>query len=108
MATPAEDDPQQQESEDLREALYRVYSVVEGRRFTQTAAALTVEDCLDLFIAQAEGTGTKYRPTELERLDQLLERVQSTVARVKATPEVDARPVDPEQDVNTYNDEDDE
>lgn len=84
-----------------RRALNNAYAALEGQRTVMTFQAFTFEDAVDLQIERIEGTGTKLRPNEFERVDRIEQELLSAVAALKQVPPEEFLDADPDRDVNT-------
>ena len=87
--------------EEFREPLAAANTFVETFRSTQTAAAVTFEDCLDALIRRVDGDGTAMRPSKLSKIETLRANVVTVTEKIKATKAEKFRSADTEDDVNT-------
>lgn len=81
--------PQKQEAEafkkqadELRTDLQAGYSFVEGSRYTDTAAAYTVEEAMDRYIERVSGK-PPFRPSTLDRLKTMRAKLVAAVEKAK-------------------------
>lgn len=72
----------------LREVLGRAYGFVNGERFTEQVAAVTLEALMQEQINQIEGTDgkTDIRLNKRDELDKLITEVSAAVEEVKKLP----------------------
>lgn len=96
------DDPKQQaQNLDLRVAISDAYAAVEGQKAIQSFSALTFEELANTQILRISGPDTPERPNDLNRVQQILNTVTASVAKIKALPASAFASQDPSRDVNT-------
>lgn len=84
-----------------RKALNNAYAALEGQKTSQSFAAFTFEEAMDLQIERIEGKGTRLRPNELDRVDRIEQEMTKAVAELKdVSPDQILEP-DEDNDVNT-------
>lgn len=86
---------------DLRRAVNNAYAFVKGREAVQSFASYTFEDALDQQIERIEGASTSTRLNELDRLTKIETDILQAVSKIKALPPEAFSDPDPEVDVNT-------
>lgn len=89
----------------LREALANAQAALQGEKTVQSFSAFTLEEALDAQIERIEGAGTQLRPNELVRVDKILNEVRQSTNQIKALPPEAFVKADPDQDVNTPEDQ---
>ena len=91
----------QNEADKLRVDVHNAYAFVEGQRFTQSFASFTVEEAMDAFVERLSGKDTQVRPNAINRVKNVLARVEAAVEKIKAMPPESFRQGDATTDVNT-------
>lgn len=88
MSTEAERQEKEQQRDNLKQraALNNAYAVIEGTKYTTSALAFTFEEAVDLQIERISGTGTRIRPSELDRVDTVEAELLQAVEQIKAIP----------------------
>ena len=91
------------QAQNLRErrALNDAYAVLEGQKLTQSWAAFTFEDAVDLQIEEIEGATVGKRPNQLDRVDRIEKMTLDAIAQIRNIPPEDFIDPDPDEDVNT-------
>lgn len=84
-----------------RRALNNAYAALEGQKNVMSFAAFTFEDAVDLQIERIEGTGSRLRPNELQRVDRIEQEMLKAVEELKEVPPENFLEHDEENDVNT-------
>jgi len=84
-----------------RRAINNAYAALEGQKNINSFSAFTFEDAMDLQIERIEGTGSKLRPNELERVDNIEQEMIKAVAELKDVPPEQFLKPDEDRDVNT-------
>lgn len=85
-----------------RRAINNAYAALLGEQNTQTFAAFTFEDAVDLQIENIEGdTEGQLRPNQLERVDRIEGELLQAVELMKQIPPEQFLEPNEQQDVNT-------
>lgn len=92
---------QQQAHISQRRAINNAYAAILGERTTQTFAAFTFEDAVDLQLERIEGGSDPLRPNELDRVDRIESQLIQAVAQLKEVPPEQFLAFDAGKDVNT-------
>ncbi len=103
MATTDENDERVLQNFHLRQrrALNNAYAALIARQNTNTFAAFTFEEAVDLQIERIEGAGTQLRPNLLGRVDRIENELLQTVEELKKLPPDRFLEKSPDEDVNT-------
>jgi hypothetical protein len=91
-----------------REALNNAYGALVGQQSVQSWTAFTFEEAVDAQIEAIEGPATDKRPNELMRVDRIEQECLAAVAALRDLPPEQFIEADPEQDVNTPREEEDD
>lgn len=91
----------QNEADKLRTDVHNAYAFVEAQRFTQSFASFTVEEAMDQFVERMVGKDTQTRPNAVNRVKNVLARVEAAVEKIKAMPPEAFRQSSQNSDVNT-------
>ncbi len=91
-----------------REALGNAYAALVGQQSVQAWSAFTLEEAIDAQIETIEGKSTDKRPNLLERVDRIEQDCLAAIAALRDTPPEQFLEPDPNQDVNTRRDGEDE
>lgn len=90
----------QKQADEIRRDLENGYAFVEGHRYTETAAAFTIEEGMDRFIERMTGK-PPFRPNELDKIQAVRSRVLAAVEKAKTiSPEAFIK-ANAESNVNT-------
>jgi len=84
-----------------RRALNNALGSMLGTQASKTFQAFTFEDAVDLQIESIEGQGSQLRPNRLVRVDKIEQELLKAVAELKEVPPEQFLEHDPEDDVNT-------
>lgn len=85
----------------MRTALNNGYAVLEGSKYTQTAIAFSFEEAVAQQIERITGTGSRIRPSELDRVDNVEQSLLQAVAEIKEIPPEEFSARIKGRDVNT-------
>ena len=96
-----EEERLQQFNLNQRRAINNAYAALEGQKSASSFSAFTLEEAVDLQIERIEGTGTRLRPNELERVDKIEQEMLKAVEQLKEVPPEQFLKADPDKDVNT-------
>lgn len=89
----------------MREALNKGYAVLEAEKYTNTAAAFTFEEAVDQQIQRLEESGSRIRPTPLERVEKIEQELKQAVESITAIPPEEFIKTIRGRDVNTEEDD---
>jgi hypothetical protein len=91
-----------------RESLSDAYGALVGQQNVQTWSAFTFEEAVDAQIETIEGPSTDKRPNLLQRVDKIEQDALSAIAALRETPPEQFLEPNPDQDVNTPRDGEEE
>lgn len=91
-----------------RQALNNAYAAILGDQNVQSFSAFTFEEAVDAQIERIEGAGTQLRPNLLGRVDRIENELLKAVEELKQVPPEKFLEKDPESDVNTEPNPDEE
>jgi hypothetical protein len=101
----AQERQQQRDNIKLREALNKSYAVLEAEKYTQTALAFTFEEAVTQQLQRLEQSGSRIRPSPLERVEKIEKELLQAVETITAIPPEEFIRQIRGRDVNTEEDD---